>query len=567
VISETFNTKLTAQDKAKINLRLLFELTERTKSSAVGGLFLYAFILGICLYSKVWTNLFYISTALIVLGNFIRLLLILKYKKETSNNSDLSLTQYSLFRNAHFATILATAFGWMTAGSWVFYNLEISSLPFQVTMLILAGVVSSALISLGAYYSLSLFFMGLLLFVPGFFLGFRHYGKIEMVLPILFFAYYVFLSKQAKIYFRSLIKSLQNQLKIEHSHELTRAAFDAFPGFVSYSDNSGQVILANSSLRHFLNEDEEKNKILWSDIIRQHSSDLAISVKQRCELEIAGEKHMHMVSSRKPKNQSGHMICVALDVQNEHALEQQAEAQRAMMEYSSRMASLGEMAAGVAHEINNPLAIIHGKVSILLRNASESTISSENLTTELLKIRQTSERIAQIIKGLRTFSRNGEKDPFSECNLSEIITDVKNLCAERMKVHNVDLRIPVIPDIFISCRAVQIEQVLMNLLNNAFDAIKNLDDKWIELQIVNTRKGHVTIMVIDSGTGIPKDIATKIMQPFFTTKQVGQGTGLGLSISKGIIEEHGGTLHYFPGFGNTCFVIDLPEAISKKKSA
>jgi signal transduction histidine kinase len=111
----------------------------------------------------------------------------------------------------------------------------------------------------------------------------------------------------------------------------------------------------------------------------------------------------------------------------------------------------------------------------------------------------------------------------------------------------------------LDCREVQLSQVILNLLNNAFDAISELPNKWVHLES-RMNEGIIEIRVIDSGSGIPEELREKILQPFFTTKEVGQGTGLGLSISKGIIESHGGTLSIDIKSQNTCFVIQIPQA-------
>lgn len=224
---------------------------------------------------------------------------------------------------------------------------------------------------------------------------------------------------------------------------------------------------------------------------------------------------------------------------------------------SSKMASLGEMASGIAHEINNPLTIINGKAMKLRMQLAQETVDPEKTREALWKIEATTERIAKIIKGLRSFSRNAEQDPMEEVQLSKIIDDTLELCRERFKNHGIELRLDCSPDILVECRATQISQVLLNLLGNAHDAIEMLPERWVSVEV--TENGNtVDISVRDSGTGIPEDIAQKIMDPFFTTKEVGKGTGLGLSISKGIAEAHKGSLFYDASSKNTHFVFELP---------
>lgn len=138
-----------------------------------------------------------------------------------------------------------------------------------------------------------------------------------------------------------------------------------------------------------------------------------------------------------------------------------------------------------------------------------------------------------------------------------------DLCAERFRNHSVALEVSSLPEISIECRSVQLAQVLTNLLNNAFDALILLPRKWVRVG-VEASDDVIRIAVTDSGTGIPRHIADKLMLPFFTTKEIGKGTGLGLSISKGIIEDHGGKFWLDRASVNTKFIIELPRHQKKE---
>lgn len=224
---------------------------------------------------------------------------------------------------------------------------------------------------------------------------------------------------------------------------------------------------------------------------------------------------------------------------------------------SSKMASLGEMASGMAHEINNPLTIIQGKLKVIQFILGDLKIQDRQLFDELGKIKLTTERIEKIVRGLRNFSRTAINDPFELADLKDIVNETLDLCAQKIKAEGIDLRIAEIPQVTISCRATQISQVLVNLLNNARDAIQELDEKWIEISFKTDEK-NIIITTTDSGKGIAPDILEKIMDPFFTTKPVGKGTGLGLSISREIISNHKGKLWVDKTSSNTTFVIELP---------
>lgn len=227
--------------------------------------------------------------------------------------------------------------------------------------------------------------------------------------------------------------------------------------------------------------------------------------------------------------------------------------------HNSKMASLGEMAAGVAHEINNPLTIITLACEIL-NKASQKNALDKPLALEAIKsISQTVERIAKIIKGLKTFSRQKSATEFSEVLVDELISDTLNLCRERFRNNGIDLKFIGDGTKTARCLPVQFSQVLLNLLNNSFDAVESVNDKWVKIEFSETSIQSI-FSITDSGAGISPELTEKIMQPFFTTKETGKGTGLGLSISKGIIEIHGGALLLDSQSKNTRFIITLPKS-------
>jgi len=240
-------------------------------------------------------------------------------------------------------------------------------------------------------------------------------------------------------------------------------------------------------------------------------------------------------------------------------LREQTERQRVQLLAHSKMAILGEMAGGIAHEINNPLFVINGKLSHLEKQLQQIQPPLGKINEDLQKILTMTARIAKIVSGLRQFSRNGEQDPKTATSLLEILNDTLELCQERLNNAHIELRLQIPPDLKVFCRAVQISQVLMNLLSNSFDAIESRAQKWIAISALRTDLA-VEITVMDSGPGIDPLIAPRIMQPFFTTKEIGKGTGLGLSISKGLIESHGGSLVYNAQSLNTAFTFTLPNA-------
>ncbi|MFZ3230798.1 MAG: ATP-binding protein [Pseudobdellovibrio sp.] len=270
------------------------------------------------------------------------------------------------------------------------------------------------------------------------------------------------------------------------------------------------------------------------------------------------QKNMvHMIVLQKLTT-SKKMVCLTINVDDKKAVEVALQEQIAKSMASAKMASLGEMAAGLAHEINNPLTIITGMSHLLIKIMKKENLAHAKLTEGLIKIESTSHRIASIIKGLRTFARDAENDTFAVVNVNNLINDTLAFCRSKFEFCNVKLEIlNSIQDISIECRETEISQVVLNLLNNALDAVEKLPQKWVKVE-VEVKNEIVIISVIDSGHGVPLEIQEKIMQPFFTTKEVGKGTGLGLSISIGIAKAHKGLLIIDRSHPNTKFSLQLP---------
>lgn len=238
---------------------------------------------------------------------------------------------------------------------------------------------------------------------------------------------------------------------------------------------------------------------------------------------------------------------------------------------AARISILGDVAAGISHEINTPLNIIHGNAQLIRMELEGEQIDLQDAKSNLFKIEKTVEKLGRIVKGISALSRDGEDQKVEPVKVNEILQDVKVFGEDKLTKSDVEMRV-VLPndELTIECRSHQIFQAILNMVKNSCDAIAELEERWIELSVEEDSE-NVFIKVKDSGDGIPKEIRDKIMQPYFTTKEVGKGTGLGLGFAKTIIEQHGGIISIDSTIEKTCFIIQLPknancEALIKKVS-
>jgi len=254
------------------------------------------------------------------------------------------------------------------------------------------------------------------------------------------------------------------------------------------------------------------------------------------------------------------LVAVARDITSLREAEQRNLEMNQRLASSAKFAALGEMAGGIAHEINTPLAIIQGLADELVDMAEDDAFELSEVLRINGEINRTIARISRIISGLRSFARDGRKDAPRVVSLDMLAFDTLALCGENLQARGITLEISGgARGAHVQCRPTQIVQILLNLLNNARDAVQDTDDPRIELNASVSPDGCAQLRVIDSGPGISPPLRERIMDPFFTTKPVGAGTGIGLSIAKGLAEDNGGSLVLDVHHPSTCFVLSLPQ--------
>lgn len=363
----------------------------------------------------------------------------------------------------------------------------------------------------------------------------------------------------------------------EHSNSLIRKMLDNFPAMIGYWDKELKNKFSNSAYLKFFNltSSEIHNRhikdILGEELFEKNLPYLTgvLNGKEQFfnrEIQSSDGTKAYAYVMYFPDiidNEVVGFYVLLTDLSRLKVLEQEKDDIYQKLIQSNKMIALGEMASGIAHEINNPLSIIIMNSNFAREMLDDYNMDRAKLLNYITIIQSTSKRIQKIVSGLQYFSQDNTESDYRLVSLLSIIEDTNSFCMEKFKSKKILFSFSKVDkDLCIECDPILISQVLLNLLNNAADAIAYNEQKWISL-IVKENTGHVEVLIKDSGKGISSEIANKIMQPFFTTKDSGKGVGLGLSISKGIIEKHKGTLQLDESTENTTFIIKLPKTQQK----
>ena len=241
--------------------------------------------------------------------------------------------------------------------------------------------------------------------------------------------------------------------------------------------------------------------------------------------------------------------------------EQELRDKQEQLVQAAKLATLGELTTGVAHELNNPLNNIGLFVGNVIDRIVLGEVDAERVVSDLEKAMDQVRKATEIITHLRTFGRAApiSLEPVA---VGDILERALSLMNEQLRVRLIEVEVePASDELVVLGNAIQLEQVIINLLTNARDALADAPMRRIRLASALTKNDRVRITVSDSGPGIPPGLEQRIFDPFFTTKEVGMGTGLGLSITYGIVKEHGGSIEVTSGPGEgACFEIELPIA-------
>ena len=373
--------------------------------------------------------------------------------------------------------------------------------------------------------------------------------------------------------FLTFIKDLTRQFKYESTVQALGSAVEQLAAGIVLVNNSARVTFANAFFSQLVDLTSQPKieglsvdklfELIAPGILRMNvRSEESIEAQlQNFYRSLAAPVAIHTKQGRRLRLsvqalEGSNTILTVTDNTEEH--ERQIQ-----LEQSTKLATLGEMAAGIAHELNQPLQAIKLTASNLaLQVQGNKALTTEKTLAKLDRITQQVDRAAMITGHMRQSARLANEEQ-ADANIATVVQDTHLLIESSLRLKSITFRTELaasLPDCKI--HPVRLEQVLLNLINNAQDAIiaKNNDrgDQWILIEAYLSADKTICLSVEDSAGGIPESIVERVFDPFYTTKEVGKGTGLGLSISYGIIKDAGGTLSVSNTEHGAKFVIVLP---------
>ena len=313
-------------------------------------------------------------------------------------------------------------------------------------------------------------------------------------------------------------------------------------------------------LRLRVRQAEERRRALLHIMGDLNESNRRLGDQRKAMLHILKDSHesnLRLGDSRKA------MIHIMGDLrettQEMERREQELRDKQEQLVQAGKLATLGELTTGVAHELNNPLNNIGLYIGNIIDRVHLGELDTEQVLADLEKAMEQVRKATEIISHLRTFGRAATVT-LERVDVDDVIERALSLMHEQLRLRAIEVELDLSPDeLVVLGNPIQLEQVFINLLTNARDALAEAPERKIRIAS-QLERDEIQIVVADSGPGIPEQIQSRIFDPFFTTKEVGAGTGLGLSITYSIVKEHGGEITLAPSKRGAQFEIVLPLA-------
>jgi signal transduction histidine kinase len=544
-----------------VQLRVLSEILNRGWSFIIPQVPLLLIFLLFSPWMFTTNSLFQIGATLIIVGSIVFSIPIFFKSKETNVTKT--------FHMLTFASLLVGC-GWGTILSAFYLTDGMVSSTTLISIVITCGLAAGVFVLFNMKTTLMWSYLFPAFLIPSVVSLSLIENLQQLSLFLLVLIYNIFLLSTAPLIKSRFLRSLRNEIRLSEEKDKLTSLMNAFPGLVTVINEEQKYEMINTFGLYlfrginiigkdvgFLDQDGEFAQVIQTFIESEQQS-----LTREMKVKTGQGDHWSLMSMAKMSYPHGWIVVSSIIIDEMIEARKIAENEKSKAEHTARLASLGEMAQGVAHEINNPLSVIMFSAEELTQKIKENYFDKElyeNFTSKILRM---SQRVEKIVKALRYFSRDAENDPVKSVPISMIIDHVMDFQSGKYKNDGIEFVIhPFVPTLVVKCREVQIMQALINVLNNAHFAVTNSAvpiDKKIEITIKDSND-FVSIDVTDSGLGMSEEASKRIFEPFFTTKEVNQGTGLGLSIAMGLIEKNGGQLQ-LTNLKPTTFSLIIPKS-------
>lgn len=472
---------------------------------------------------------------------------------------------FSLFATTVSATSLLI--GLLPRSLYLYYG--IGDFGFIFSVLIIASVSSAMMSSMGYHLRLALLQLALLCLPIALTMIFASSAELRFV-SICFIIYFLYMIKQTQKYHHLLREESSLRVEAERERKRLQLFIDSAPGVISWFDHR----LHYKSVNHFFTT---FFKLKSHDVVGKHlgfqgAQNLFVQTMNEFQNSDAnqvtftyengrtGQTYMSFLQKYDFQGQREYSA-FSIDITELKKKDSLIERQQLELIQSEKLSSLGRMAGGTAHEINNPLAVIVSQTDYLKALLKLNKADPAAVQKSVDSISNMAGRIKRIIEAMRRLSRTGGLEDMKPYPLNEIMQSVRTMVEAQIVNEKVSFtESHEDPEVMIQCGYVELGQVLINLIVNSIHAIKKLDKQWIRVES-RLENGFVLLRVVDSGPGIPARVREKLFEPFFTTKPVGVGTGLGLSVSQNLMTMQKGSLDYDTSYSDhTCFVLKIPKS-------
>ncbi len=351
---------------------------------------------------------------------------------------------------------------------------------------------------------------------------------------------------------RDITESFKTQQRLSEQRAFFKTILDVIPASIYLFNHNGSIEFTN---KHF---DEGLRGFINSLEMHEGTQEIHHALRTKH----GQERHFRTIkfTFHDEHGETGHGG-ISFDETEQVKSIRNIESDRIKAISASKMASIGNLAGEIGHEINNPLSIIKSITFLLKDMLKDGEVGRMFILDRLETIDQTVDRMTSIVQSLKNISHKGQKNTKTTCFLKDVLDDVILMSDMKFKklgiklTSDFDERLLKTP---LNCYRVQLSEVILNLLSNAADAVEGQNQPWVHVKLKD--KGDlICIEVSDSGAGVPLEIRNEIFEPYFTTKEIGKGSGLGLSISRSIMKEHGGRLVLRPEISPSCFALEIPK--------